>query len=101
MTNNKSFITQRIFLLLLTVVTCLPCAHAEKVKSTPVALPTSLREYTKQTAGRQAYGLYFQNRKSGWMIYESKIENRGSGSARKEVAVSRMEMLISMERGAT
>lgn len=87
---NKWFIFPLLFCLLAPL-------RADEITLSPVS---SLRDYVTQSGGRQAYGLYLQNQKTGWMIYEMKLETRGVGETKKEVAVSRLDMQTTMGRGA-
>lgn len=52
----------------------------------------SLREYVKQTQGRQAYGLYVGGQKAGWMVFESKLGKRGE----MDVAIISSQEYISL-----
>ncbi len=53
----------------------------------PSSSSNSLREFVKQTAGRQAYGLYLWNQKAGWMLMETKLATIREGKRTREVAL--------------
>jgi hypothetical protein len=55
----------------------------------------SLADYAKKTQGRQAYGVYFQNAKIGWMISETKLVRRDG----KDVVLVLEEALFEINRG--
>ncbi|HKB42344.1 MAG TPA: transglutaminase-like domain-containing protein [Gemmataceae bacterium] len=55
---------------------------------------TSLKAYILKTQGRQAYGLYIQNKKIGWMISETKLAQLDN----KEVALSAEEFYVKVNR---
>ncbi len=88
---NRFFLFSRAFVLCLLFSVISGASAEEKTES--------LHDYAVRTAGRQAYGLYMRDKKAGWMIYESKLETRGSGEAKKEVVATRYEMLMPMKRG--
>ncbi len=55
----------------------------------------SLKAYFLETQGRQAYGVYFKNKKIGWSISETKLTKLDG----KEVAVSSEDFLFQINRG--
>src|SRR6185503_13466550 len=61
-----------IALFLTALVTNVP-AFAETIHTPPATAPTSLRDFVVKTGGRQAYGLYLNNKKIGWMVAEVKL----------------------------
>ncbi|MBI1918341.1 MAG: transglutaminase domain-containing protein [Planctomycetes bacterium] len=54
----------------------------------------SLKAYILDTQGRQAYGVYFQNKKIGWLISETKLTKLDG----KAVAVSSEDALFQINR---
>jgi hypothetical protein len=58
-------------------------------------LKGSLKAYVVKTQGRQAYGVYIQDKKIGWMITESKLSKLDG----KEVAATTEELFVEIKRG--
>lgn len=59
-----------------------------------LAAPQTLREWMKKSAARQAYGLYINGRKAGWMITETKLSKWAptpKARKRREVGLESME----------
>ena len=62
--------------------------------SAPASAKDSLKDYAQKTQGRQAYGIYFQNVKIGWMISETKLVRRDG----KDVVLSSEEGVSEIHR---
>ena len=60
----------------------------------PAAPKESLKDYARKTQGRQAYGVYFQNVKIGWMISETKLVRRDG----KDVVLASEEGVFEIHR---
>jgi hypothetical protein len=58
-------------------------------------LKGSLKAYVIKTQGRQAYGVYIQDKKIGWMVTESKLTKLDG----KEVAITAEELFVEIKRG--
>ena len=74
------------------VLVCLltgPATAADKP-----ATGASLEAYAKKTSGRQAYGVYFQKAKIGWMISETRLVRRDG----KDVVLSLEEAVFDIHR---
>lgn len=59
-----------------------------------LAAPQTLREWVKKSADRQAYGLYINGRKAGWMTTETKLSMWApdpKARKKREVAMESME----------
>lgn len=59
-----------------------------------LAAPQTLRQWVKKSADRQAYGLYINGRKAGWMTTETKLSMWSPDSKtrkKREVALESME----------
>ncbi len=59
------------------------------------AVKGSLKAYILKTQGRQAYGVYIEDKKIGWMVTESKLTKLDG----KEVAVTAEELFVEIKRG--
>jgi Transglutaminase-like superfamily len=78
--------------LVLSVLFPVTVSGAEK----PVKVPAdSLKAYILKVKGREACGLYLQNRKVGWMLSETRLGTHDG----KEVVISSEEALIALGRG--
>jgi hypothetical protein len=90
---KQSTLMRLIPAVVLSLVVPIPALYAAPK---PANSSNALREFVRQTAARQAYGLYIMNQKAGWMTTETKLSTIREGNRVRPVAVQTSDTLIRM-----